>query len=353
MERRAKGKDQEREKDLHAPGFMPYTSDIAPHEEVFSSTKTLILLTILIASSVFFPQEARTQEIMASEISRLATRLKALEERLTFIDSEFTSLKDELERVANEKDREETKPKSFWRKLPVVSWLGKRKSGKLYARSQELSDEMSKLWEERNPRIEEFTTVANELIQKSSSRITALAEAFLRDDSTTQEEAARQVSELSELWALVARTREARDKYAPKTPPPGDEEGLPTLLSNDPEDLKQWVAIWRDEAVSERDKAAKLGEKIKDLERRKIQLEWLMEKSEDFRRKTEERDITGVGIGNTPWNNDVATEREIEIIKENMAKLETSKQEHEEKADQHQQLAEEIEAKLKGKLEDD
>ena len=354
MERRAKNKGQEKEKNPRASGLMPCASDTAPHEEVRPSTKALILLVIfLIAFSIFPPQEARAQEITAYEISRLATLLKTIEERLIYIDNEFASLKNELGLVTNELSQEEAKPKSFWRKLPVMGWLSARKRGKLFARSQELADEMSRLREERKPRIEEFTTVANKLIQKSSLRITVLAEAFLRDDSTTREEAAKQISELSELWALVERTRKARDKYAPETPVPGDEESLPILLSEDPEDLKQWAAIWRDEAKRERDKAAKLGEKIKDLELQKDQREWFLEKSEDMRRITEERDITGVGIGDTPWNNDIATEREIESIKEEIAKLKISKQEHEEKAKQHQQLAEEIEAKLRGISEDD
>ncbi len=354
MERRAKTKYQEKGRGLQAPGSVPYTSDIAPCKKVCRLTKAPILLTIfLIAFSIFSPQEARTQGITAYEISRLAARLKAIEEKLTSIDSEFTALKDELQRVTNELGHEGTKPKSFWRKLPVVSWLSTRKRGKLFSRSQELADRMSKLWEERKPRVKEFITVANKVIEKSSLRITALAEAFLRDDSTTREEAAKQISDLSELWALVERAREARDKYAPETPTPAGVESLPTLLSDDPEDLRLWAAIWRDEAAREQDKTAKLREKIKDLELKKDQLEWFMEKSEEIQRRTEERDITGVGIGDTPWNNDVATEREIESIKEEIAKLKTSEQEHEEKAKQHQQLAEEVEAKLKGNSEDD
>ena len=45
--------------------------------------------------------------------------------------------------------------------------------------------------------------------------------------------------------------------------------------------------------------------------------------------------------------------KEIESIKEEIVKLKISKQEHEEKAKQHQQLAEEIEAKLRRIPEDD
>ena len=354
MERRTKSKGQEKEKNPRALGFMIYTSDTAFREEVRLSAKALILLIILlIAFSIFSSQEARTQEITVHEIFRLAALLKIVEERLIYIDNEFASLENELSRVTKELNQEKAKPKSFWRKLPVMGWLSDRKIGKLHTRSQELADEIIKLGEARKPKIKELTTLSNELIQKSNLRITALAEAFLGDDSTTQEEAAKQISELSGLWALVERTRKARDKYAPETPTPEDEVSLPTLLSEDPADLWLWAAIWRDESVRELDKAAKLGEKIKDLELRKEQLEWFMEKSEDIRRITEEREITGVGIGDTPWNNDIATEREIEDIKEEIEKLGTSKQGHEEKAKQHQQLAEEIEAKLRGISEDD
>lgn len=356
MASRAKSKHQEEVRKLDALDTVSHKSNTAFVGKARLLAKVITALIVVQILFIFLPQEAQTQEITAQEISRLATLLDNVEEKLTSINSDLASMKMELRDVSVELVRikeEDAKPKSVLLRLPGMGWFRRRKIGKLYTRSRELANEIRGQTVKLKPLKAEFIAVADELIEKANSRMTALAEAFLGSGSMTQEEVARHLSELVELKTLSKRTREARDKFAPESPAPVEEKSLPTLLSNDPEYLRLSAAILKDEAAEERNEAAKLREKIKTLEMQKSQLEWFLERSEEIRRRAEERDVTGAGIGDILGNDDVETEREIENIKRKLEELRVEEQKREEKADQRQQLAEEFEAKIRGKLKDD
>ena len=89
-------------------------------------------------------EEIQTQKVTASEISDLAVQLEGIEEKLTSIDNNFTSLESERNDVNKELREEEAKPRGFWHRLPLIGGtLRTRKIGGLFSRSQELAEEMS------------------------------------------------------------------------------------------------------------------------------------------------------------------------------------------------------------------
>ena len=356
MEHNAENRGREEDKKLHVLSFVAYVSNTAFDRRVCLSAKSVTFLIIVqILFLISFPQEAQTQETIAREISDLATRLGSVEEKLISIDNELASLKRERN-IANSRlsalKAEEARPKGFWGSLPGMGTLRRRKIGRLFTRIQELADEMGGLQERRKPLIRQFVVLADQLIEQSSSRITILGEAFLGRDYATQEEAEKQLSELSALWGLVEKTRASKDKYTPGTIEPEDEWSFPTLLSDDPAELRLMAATLKDAAAEERDKVIRLDEQIQALELEVAQLEYLLRLSEEMRRRDEEREASGVGLSQPSWD-EMETEREIESKREQMAVLKARRQESEEKARRFQQQAEQIDVELKGRLEDD
>ena len=355
MEHRAKRKDQEAGKKLHALSSVIYASNTALDRKVCLSAQAVIFLVTLQALLFIFPSyEAQSQGVAAQEISRLATQLNGVERQLISIDRKLTLLERELSAVTRNLGvlkEEEKRPRSFLRR---VLGMGRRRRniGRLFTRSRELNDEMIILQAKRKPLIKELIALADVIIEKSSSRITILAEAFLSISDTVSEEAEKQLSELSALWGIAERARKARDKYAPDTIKPENEWSLPTLLTEDPAELRLLAATLRDVAASERNNIAILAERIRVLEQKVTQLEYLLKVSRDWQRREEEREASGIGFSQPSWD-EMETEREIESKKEQLAELEIRKQKSEEKARRSQEQAEQIDEELKGKLEDD
>jgi len=352
MEHRAKRKDQEAGKKLHALSSVTYASNTALDRKVCLSAQVIIfLVTLQVLLFVFPSYKAQAQGTTAQEISQLATRLNDTAKQLISIDSKLKLLEEELRTVTRDLGvlkEEEKKPRSFLRRLLSNR---RRKIGRLFARSRELNDEMIGLQAKRKPLIKELVALADVIIEKSSSLITILAEAFLSSGDTISEEAEQQLSELSTLWGMAERARKARDKYAPETIKPEDEWSLPTLLTDDPAELRLLAATLRDVAASERNNVAMLTGRIRILEQEVKQLEYLLKVSKDLQRREEEREASGIGFSQPQWD-EMETEREIENNKEQLAELEIRKQKSEEKVRLSQEQAEQIE-ELKGKLEDD
>jgi hypothetical protein len=314
-------------------------------------------------------QEARAQEITDYEISVLEKQLNGIEARLVSLDEELQSLDEEFNKVTNEINKikqelrlEEAKPKGLLSRITgIFSYRKRGKLEKLLTDSQELADKISIRQRSRESLINEFVGLADELIDKSSLRTKVLMDvvrdADLRDDIEARDEAWKQVSV---LWQLAERTTTTRNKYAPRTFPERV-IALPSLLSDDPEELRLGAAIWKDEAVGARDDAAKLESEIEDLQQRKLLLEKGMEVASEMQRRDEERGAVGVGATTSiPWVSDVAAEREIAEIENMIAELSAKRQEYKDKAERFEsqseileQRASEIDAQLKGKTEDD
>ena len=330
----------------------------------------IFLIGITILSSIICPQEVRAQEITDYEISVLEKQLNEIEARLVSLDEELQLLDEGFNKVTNEINKlkqelrlEEAKPKGILNRITgIFSYRKRGKLEKLLTDSQELADKISNRQKRREPLINEFVGLADELIDKSSLRMKVLMDvvrdADLRDDIEARDEAWKQVSV---LWQLAERTTTARNKYAPRTFIPERVIALPSLLSDDPEELRLGAAIWKDEAMGARDDAAKLEREIEDLQQRKLLLEKGMEVASEMQRRDEERGAVGVGAATSiPWVSDVAAEREIAEIEIMIAELSAKKQEYEDKAKRFEsqseileQRASEIDAQLKGKPEND
>lgn len=351
MEHRTKRKDQEVGKKLHALSSVTYASNTALDRKVCLSAQVVIFLVTLQVLLFIFPSyKAQAQGTAAQEISQLGTQLDGIVRQLISIDNKLTLLKKERDDVNSDMSvlkEEERKPRSFLRR---VLGMGRRRReiGRLYTRSLELYEEMIELQVKRKPLIKKLVPLTDVIIEKSSSRITILGEAF---GNTVSEEAERQLSELSTLWGIAGKARKARDKYAPETIKQEDEWSLPTLLPDDPAKLRLLAATLRDVAASERNNTAILSKQIRNLKQEVKQLESLLKVSRDLQRREEEREASGIGFSQPDWD-EMETEREIESKKEQLAELEIRKQKSEEKAQRSQQQAEQIE-EFKGKLEDD
>lgn len=355
MEYRAKRKDQETGKKLHALSSVTYVSNTALHRKVCLSAQVVIFLVILQVLLFAFPSyKAQAQGTAAQEISQLATQLDGTVRQLISIDNRIKSLKKESRTVNHDMGvlkEEERKPRGFLRRILGMG-RRRRQIGKLYSRSLELYYEMIGLQAKRKQLIKELVPLTDVIIEKSSSRITILGEAF---GNTVSEEAERQLSELSTLWGIAGKARKARDKYAPETIKPEDEWSLPTLLPDDPAKLRLLTATLRDVAASERENTVALTDRIQSLEQEVKQLESLLKVSRDLQRREEEREASGIGFSQPSWGDEMETERDIENKKEQLTELEIRKQKSEEKAQLSQEQAEQIDAELKlnGQLEDD
>ncbi len=304
-------------------------------------------------------EEAQTQEVTEREISDLETRLNDIREKLTSIDDQLASLKRELDNVTNEIDRlkeEEAKPKGFLKRITDIFGSRQRNLGKLYTESQDLAYRISALQEERKPLVAGFIAAADELIEKASLRMTSimdvLREAVANNDTGTREWASK---ELSDLWQLAEKARESRNEYAPNALTPEQRIIIPTLLSDDPEELLLWSAALKDAAAAERAKVARLEREIRDLEREQRVLEQLLELARQMRRRDEEVGASGVGVepSLTMLTGDEATKREIEAIKERIAELKVKKQESEENTERFERRASQIDARLERESEDE
>lgn len=354
MEHRAKSNDREEDSMPIALSSMPQIPNTSRHKISLLLTRTVIfLIAIQVLFFVFSPQKSQTQEVSTREISALAAQLEDVEGRLVSIDNRLVSLEREFNIVTDELyilRKEDEKPRGFLRKLLDMG-RRKRKIGKLYTRSQELVNEIGKLQEERKPLVERLTILADEIIEKSSPRISLLGEIFLNTDYVSREEEEKQLAELSTLWAIVEKARKAREKYALDTIEPEDEWDFSTLLSDDPAELKLFAATLRDAAAEEKVKADQLRRRIRDLELEVEQREELLRVSEEMQRRDEERAASGVGLSHIKWD-ETETEREIESRKNQITELEIRAQESDEKAGRFQQQAEQIDMKLR-EMEDD
>lgn len=297
----------------------------------------IFIVSIQIITFMIYPQEARTQEITDPEILNLEGRLKEIEIKLVAMDGELKSLNEKLNTVTNEISRlKENEAKSKGIFSGITGIFRRRKIGNLYTESQFLSDSIKALNKRREPLVGEFVALADRLIEKSNSRMTKLMEtvrkANLSYDFTTRDNAWKQ---LSYLWQLGEKTTETRNEYVPQTI--GSERAItsPSLLSNDPEELRLGAAIWKDEASAARAQAARLEEQIKNLQKKKFVLEQAMEVSKEMQRKDEERGAVGVGVGTTHilLGSDAATKRMISEIEDEIKKLLIQKQEYENKAE--------------------
>ena len=344
-----------------------------PRRDTACRVSTLVfLIGIQILSSILCLQEARTQEVIDHEISDLEQRLKGIETELASIDEELRSLNEKFNTVTNEKNKltqelieEKAKSKGFLNRITGIfgyrSYRKRKKQERLMTELQSLADKIREHQKRREPLVNEFVALADELIDKSSSRITYLMEvvreANLDDDVATRDKAWEQ---LSALWQLAERTRETRSKYAPIPLPSEQMITFPQVLSNDPEDLRLGAAILKDLADAARDDAAELERKIEGLERRKRMLERVMEVAKEKQRRDEEREAADIEATILPWGTDMAAERKINEIKEEIAKLSDKKQKYEDNAESFEnqsirleQRASQIDAELKGKSEDD
>jgi hypothetical protein len=337
--------------------------------------KCIIFLAVIqVLLSTFCPQAARTQEVTNDEISRLSQQLKGVEAKLVSIDKELQSLNEEFNAVTNEINRlkqeikeEEAKPKGLLRKITGI--FGYRKRGRLENRlteSKNLSDKINDRRRKREPLVDECIALTDDLIDKTNLRMTVLTDivrkANLNDEITVRDEAWKQVST---LWELAEKTREMRSKYAPSLFVSEQKIALPPLLSEDPEELRLWAAILKDEEAKARLKAAELERQIEDLQRKRLVLERMVELSKEIQRRDEERGANSVepGTANIPW----ASEREIDEIKERIHELSEKKQEYEANAERFEsqssvleQRASQIDAKTeraaphsRGKSEND
>jgi len=303
---------------------------------------------------------------MDREISDLEQRLKGIETQLVSIDKELRSLNERFNIVTNEKNRltrelieERAKSKGLLSRITgVFGYRKQRKQERLMTELQDLADRINERQKTREPLVNRFVVLADELIYKSSRRITAVME-VVREANLNDNVAARDKAweQLSVLWQLWERTRETRSKYAP-TPPSSEQAAtFPELLSNDPEELRLGAAILKDLATAARADAAELGRQIEDLQRTKLVLEQGLEVSREMQRRDEERGAVGVGATtHIPWGSDVAAERKIKEIEEKVGDFSIRKREYEENAESYQsqsirleQRASQIDRELKGK----
>lgn len=327
----------------------------------------VFLIGIQILLSIFCLQEAQTQQVADPEISDLEGQLRGIETTLVSIDTSLRSLNERLNIVTNEKNELtqeliEEKPKGFLDRIrSVFDYRKRRKQERLMTESQDLADRISELQKEREPLVNIFVALADELIRKCSLRITALMEVVRQadqdNDVTARDEAMRRVSS---LWQLAEGTTALRDRYAPGTVGPERTIDYSALLSNNPEELRLVAAILKDYAAEASAKATQLEREIEKLQSRSSLLKRIVELSEEMQRRDEERGAAGIGTANIPWSDDVATKREIEDINERIDELSDKKQGYQDNAESFERQSKElgerasqIDAELKRKSEDD
>ena len=326
------------------------------------------LIGVQILSIAFCSQNARAQDVTEDEISELRQRLEQMGRELELIDKDLNTLNNRYNAVTAEKNRltqelmeEEAKPKGIFDRIKGVFSRKRGKQAKLMTESRELADRISNLIDKgRDPLVKQFVALADELIDKASALMATLMdvvrEADLRNDLTARNEAWQRVSE---LWELANTTTAARNKYAQDIPSPEVTRTFPSLLSNDPDELRLGAAILKDWAVEAREEAARLEVEIKKFQRKQRLLEEMVKVSADMQRSDEERGATGVGTAQIPWGSDVA-KREIEDIKAEITGLLALKLQHEADAERFEgqskaleQRALQLDAELKGKSEDE
>lgn len=312
----------------------------------------IIVLLLLFVSPL---QNALTQEFVERDIPVLTSQFEDAKKKLISIDDKIASLERQVRNVSVQialVKEKKAKPKGIWGRITGIFSSPEKELGKLYANSMELDREIRDTKMERKLLVNEFIILANELIEKSSIRIEVLMEtlriAASHNDAPTWEAATKQWSGLLDL---AERTRESRDKYVPNRVEQSVEP--PTLVSEDPRDFQLWIAALKDAAELEQAEIARLDDRIRDSERRERQLRKRLEVSRERRRRTAEREATGIGLSLPPWGGDAATEREIEDVVKEINELKLSKQEHEEQAERYRQQAQEIEAQLKEKSQND
>jgi len=328
----------------------------------------LFLMGAQILSFIFCLQIAHAQDVTEYEISELRQQLEQMGRELELIDKDLNALNDRYNSVTAEKNRltqklmeEEAKPKGIIDRLKGLFSRTRASQSKLMTESRELADAISDLINKRRePLVKEFVALADELIDKASALMATLMdvvrETDLRNDLTARNKAWQQVSE---LWELANTTTAARNKYAQDIPSPEVTRTFPSLLSENPDELRLGAAILKDWAVEAREEAVRLEVEIKKLQRKQRLLEEMVKVSEDMQRSDEERGATGVGTAQIPWGSDVA-KREIEDIKTEISGLLTLKQQHEADAERFEnqskaleQQASQLDAELKGKSEDE
>ena len=326
------------------------------------------LIGAQILSVIFCFQDAHAQAVTEYEITELRQQLEQLGSELELIDKDLDTLNNRYNVVTAEKNRltrelmeEEAKPKGVFDRIKGVFSRKRGRQSKLMTESRELADSISALIDRRRePLVKEFVALADELIDKASALMATLMDvvraADLRNDLTARNKAWQQVSE---LWELANTTTAARNKYAQDIPGPEVTRTFPSLLSNDPDELRLGAAILKDWAVEAREEAVRLEVEVKKFQRKQRLLEEMVKVSEDMQRSDEERGATGVGTAQIPWGSDVA-KREIEDIKAEISGLLILKQQHEADAERFEsqskaleQQASQLDDELKGRSEDE
>ncbi|MBD3180655.1 hypothetical protein GF312_00080 [Candidatus Poribacteria bacterium] len=326
---------------------------------------TFFLTIILLYLS--FADYCYSQVVDRDDITNISNQLDKLEEQVESIDRDLNLLSkqhalvtSELTNLKRELAEEDTKPKSLIDRIASIFSYGKRrKREKLSTESQDLFNRMQYLQERRETIVNQIISLADNLIEKSTSLISNLMEkvrlANQNSNFTARDEAWKQVSE---LWLLTEEATEMRNKYASETLAQERNITLPSLLSNDPEELRLGAAIWESESRLAQENAIRLDQEIDKLERKKRVLEQGLKAWEEMQRRDEERGAVGTGFAttNVPWGSEAATRQQIEDIDNQIAELSEKKQEYENNAERFENQskalelqASRIEAKLKGK----
>lgn len=320
----------------------------------------ILLISTQILFLIFCAQEAPAQEVTDREVTILEQQFDVIQKRLISIDNRLVSLNEELNTVTNEITRlkEEVKRSGgvFGRFRNIFR---NRTLGKLSTRSQDLWNEISNLERERESWIKQFILLADELIDKSSPRISVLMEvardADLRNDIETRDKALKQVSS---LWRQTEKVTASRNKYARDILDPKRTVELPTLLSSDPRELRLVAEILKSAASEVMGEVDKLEREIRDLEKKRRILERMVELSRDIKRSSEERGTGGIDFGTSdiPWGSerdigDIA--QEIRQLSDRKGTFEADAERYKTQSETLEQRASQIEAELKGKSEDD
>ncbi len=313
-----------------------------------------IFIAIQILFFIFCPQGVKAQKIADPEIVDLGNRLKATESELIRGDAKLDSWDKRVKTVKNEIEKLREEPKGFLSRLAGIFTRRKRKLEMLHSELLDLSNNIGNLQNKRKLLVSSLVTLADELIDKSDSRMRDLMEvvrnASSEGDLTTKNAAEKLVSE---LWQLAETTRESRNRYAP--PPLSSEPAItfPPLRSDDPEDIRLGIAILNDAAAQARIEAAKLKGQFEELQRKR----GLLESSMEIRRSNEERGIMGVEAGNAPmpWGiGDADMEREIDEIGKEMKKLSDKMEEKRAAAERFEkQIEEKRTSQIDAESEDD
>lgn len=279
------------------------------------SAKTIgILVAIQIAFSILCIQGGWAQETADPGIPDLRNQLNRMEEELKLIDKELARLSSDVKTLKREIEKLKEEPRGFFSRIRGIFSRRQRKLESSHSKLLELSDRVGVLQNRRKSLVEDLVALANQLIDKSDSRMTVLME-VVRETGLNGDLAAKDAAqgEISDLWQLAEITRETRNRYA--LPPSGTEPTItfPPLRSDDPEDIRLGIAILRDAAAQAQAEVIELGGQIEELESRKRLLEFAVR----INQNDEERGSVGVEDGNAPipWGlSDAGINREIDKI---------------------------------------